>query len=90
MVCFNRLMDAATQSLVVIKQSPNLELKTRFLAWKECENSHTLTATTIGSKNSQKEPNNQTDNQNSVLCLSLKGEDGKMEFIPIAILLFSL
>ena len=29
---------------------------------------HTLTTTTTGSKNSQKEANNQTSNQNSVLC----------------------
>ena len=52
----------------VLKQSPNLELRTCFLALKECENSHTLTTTaTTGSKNSQKEANNQTDNQNIVL-----------------------
>ena len=38
------------------------------LGRKECENSHTLTTTTTGSKNSQKEVYNQTDNQNSVLC----------------------
>ena len=29
----------------------------------ECERAHTLTTTTIGSKNSQKEANNQTDFQ---------------------------
>ena len=40
----------------------------QFFGWNECENSHTLTTTTTGSKNSQKEANNQTDNQNSVLC----------------------
>ena len=34
------------------------------LGLKECENSHTLTTTITGSKNSQKEANNQTDNQN--------------------------
>ena len=34
------------------------------LVLKECENSHILMATTTGSKNSQKEANNQTDNQN--------------------------
>ena len=34
------------------------------LGLKECENSHTLTTTTTGSKNSQKEANNQIDNQN--------------------------
>ena len=32
------------------------------------KNSHTLTTTTTASKNSQKEANNQTRNQNSVLC----------------------
>ena len=31
------------------------------------KNSHTLTTTTTGSKNSQKEANNQTSNQNNVL-----------------------
>ena len=40
----------------------------QFLAWNECGNSHTLTTTTTGSKNSQKEANIQTSNQNSVLC----------------------
>ena len=49
-----------------------LELKTWFLAWKECENSHTLTTTTTGSKNSQKEVNNQIDNQNQC-SVSAKG-----------------
>ena len=34
------------------------------LVLKECENSRTLITTTTGSKNSQKEANNQTDNQN--------------------------
>ena len=38
------------------------------LGLKEYRNSHTLTTTTTGSKNSQKEVYNQTDNQNSVLC----------------------
>ena len=32
------------------------------------KNSHTLTTTTTGSKNSQKEANHQTSNQNSDLC----------------------
>ena len=32
------------------------------------KDSHTLTTTTTGSKNSQKEANNQTSNQTSVLC----------------------
>ena len=40
----------------------------QFLGWNECENSHTLTTATTGSKNSQKEANNQTCNQSSALC----------------------
>ena len=36
----------------------------QFLNWNECENSHTLTTTTTGSENSQKQANNQTDYQN--------------------------
>ena len=38
------------------------------LGLKGCENSHTLTTTTTGSKNSQKEVNNQMDDQNHALC----------------------
>ena len=34
------------------------------LGLNECENSHAFTTATTGSKNSQKEANNQTDNQN--------------------------
>ena len=48
---------------VVIKQSPNLELKTWFLAWKNVK-THTLTTTTTGSNNLQKEISSQIDNQN--------------------------
>ena len=59
-------MDAATQIWMVMKKSTNLKLKTWFLAWKECENSHTLTTTAMGSKNSQKEVNSQIDLQKSV------------------------
>ena len=40
----------------------------QFWSGNECERTHTLTTTTTGSKNSQKEANNQTINQNSVLC----------------------
>ena len=40
----------------------------KLLGGNECERTHTLTTTTKGSKNSQKEANNQTSNQNSVLC----------------------
>ena len=58
----DRMEDAATQRLDCEYKSPNLELKTWFLAWSE--NSHKLTTTTTGSKNSQKEVNNQIDNQN--------------------------
>ena len=39
----------------------------QFWSGNECERAHTLTTTTTGSKNSQKEANNQTSNQNSVL-----------------------
>ena len=52
---------------IVIKTHP-IGVEDLILGLKECENSHTLTTTTTGSKNSQKEANNQTDNQNSVLC----------------------
>ena len=38
------------------------------LGGNEYENSNAPTTTTTGSKYSQKETNNQTDNQNSVLC----------------------
>ena len=48
-----------------MKQSTNLELNQQFLVLNECENSHTLTTTTTGSKTSQKEANNQTDYQSS-------------------------
>ena len=40
----------------------------QFWSGNECETAHTLTTTTTDSKNSQKEANNQTSNQNSVLC----------------------
>ena len=35
----------------------------QLLGVNECEKAHTLTTTTTGSKNSQKEANNQTDYQ---------------------------
>ena len=65
---FNRLMDDATQNLVCNETINQFEVEDLVLGLEECENSHTLTTTTTGSKNSQKEDNNQTDNQNSVLC----------------------
>ena len=40
----------------------------QLLGGNECERTHTLTTTTTGAKNSQKEANNQKSNQNSVLC----------------------
>ena len=47
-----------------IKQSTNLELNEQFFwSGNECERGHTLTTTTTGSKCSQKEANNQTDDQ---------------------------
>ena len=48
---------------IAMKQSTNLELNEPLLVLYECENSHTLTTTTTGSKGSQKEANNQTDYQ---------------------------
>ena len=54
-----------TQIWIVMKQSTNLELNEPIMEWYECEKAHTLTTTTTGSKNSQKEANNQTSNQNS-------------------------
>ena len=59
----------STQIWIVMKQSTNLELnEPGFGVGMNVKNSHTLTTTTTGSKNSQKEANNQTSNQNSVLC----------------------
>ena len=49
---------------IVIKNHP-IGVEDLVLGLKEYEN---LTTTTTGSKNSRKEANNQTDNQNSVLC----------------------
>ena len=46
---------------IAMKQSTNLELNEPLLVLNECENSHTLTTATTGSKCSQKEANNQTD-----------------------------
>ena len=40
----------------------------QFWSGNECERTHTLTTTTTGPENSQKEANNQTSNQNHVLC----------------------
>ena len=65
---FTRSMDTATQMLDCDETITQFGVQDLVLCLKECENSHTLTTTTTGSKNSQKEANNQTDNQNSVLC----------------------
>ena len=67
MVHSQQMMDAATQRLDWDQNHP-IGVEDLVLGLEECENSHTLTTTTTGSKNSQKEANNQTDNQNSVLC----------------------
>ena len=48
---------------IAMKLSTNLELNDPGLSGNECERAHTLTTTTTGSKNSQKEANNQTDYQ---------------------------
>ena len=61
---FNRELDAATQMWFVMEQTTKLKLKTQFWDTSKCDNTHTLTTTTTGSKNSQKEVNNQSDNQN--------------------------
>ena len=60
-------MDDATQMWFMNKQATNLKLKIQFWDRNECENIHTLTTTTTGSKTSQKEVNSQIDLQNSVL-----------------------
>ena len=60
---FNRMEDAATQRWDCDQNHP-IGVEDLVLGWKECVNSHTLTTTTTGSQNSQKEANNQTDNQN--------------------------
>ena len=65
---FNRLMDVVTQMLGCDQTITQFGVEDLVLGLRECENSHTLTTTTTGSKNSQKEAINQTDNQNSVLC----------------------
>ena len=65
---FNSLMDAATQMLDCDNAIAQLGVQDLVLGLKECKNSHTLTTTPTGSKNSQKEASNQTDKENSVLC----------------------
>ena len=65
---FTRSMDAVTQMLDCDETITIFGVQHLVLGLKESETSHTLTTTTTGSKNSQKEANNQTDNQNSVLC----------------------
>ena len=56
MVFFNRLMDAATQSLVCNQTVNQFEVEDLVLGLKEFENSPTLMTRTTGSKNSQKNP----------------------------------
>ena len=63
----NRMEDAATQRLDWDQTITQLELMT-FILLEECKNSHTPTTTTTGSNYSRKEVNNQTNNQNSILC----------------------
>ena len=50
-----------------LQDSHPIGVENLVLGLKECENAHTLTTTTTGSKNSQKEVNNQTDNQNQCI-----------------------
>ena len=67
MVCFQQDGGCCNSKVGLGSKITQLELKTWFLAWKNVKTlSHTTT--TPGSKNSQKEVYNQTDNQSSVLC----------------------
>ena len=51
---FNRLMDAATQNLVCNETINQFEVEDLVLGLEECENSHTLTTTTTGSKRTKR------------------------------------
>ena len=57
-------MDAATQVLGCDQTITEFGVEDLVLGLEEYENSLALTTTTTGSKNSQKEVNNQIDNQN--------------------------
>ena len=62
-------MDASNSNLKCYETINQFGVEqTRLGVGMNVKNSHTLTTTTTGSKNSQKEANNQTHNQNSVLC----------------------
>ena len=61
---FKRLMDAPTQSLGCYQTITQFGVEDLVLGLEECENSHTLTTTTTGSNNLQKEISSQIDNQN--------------------------
>ena len=61
---FKRLMDAATQRLGCDQTITQFGVEDLDLGLEGCENSHTLTTITTGSKNLQKEVSNQIDNQN--------------------------
>ena len=56
---FNWWMDAASQMFVCHP----IGIQDLVFGLEECENSHTLTTTTTGTKNPQKEVNNQIDIQ---------------------------
>ena len=66
MVCWTGWRLLQLKGWIVIKNHP-IGVEDLVLGLKACENSHTLRTTTTGSKPSQREANNQTDNQNSVL-----------------------
>ena len=66
---FTRSMDAVTQMLDCDETIAQFGVQDLVLALKECEHSRTLMATTTGSKTSQKEANNQTDNHLQILGL---------------------
>ena len=56
-------MDALNSNLDCNETINHFGVEGPLLVLNECENSHTLTTTTTGSKCSQKEANNQTDYQ---------------------------
>ena len=68
MVCFQQVDGCCNSNASCDQTITQFGVEDLVLGLKECENSHTLTTTTTGLKNSQEEANNQTDNQNSVLC----------------------
>ena len=61
-------MDALNSNLDCNQTINQFGVEEPLLVLNECENSHTLTTTTTGSKCSQKQANNQTDYQSHKQC----------------------